>query len=234
MRSLVIAAALIAAGMGPAVAAGTWMTDSQSGCTVWDPQPVPDQTIRWTGDCKDGKASGAGTLTVFRAEKPVERNEGQFVEGKQTGHGVRHYLDGHYTGRFKDGLFDGDGVYIASNGMRYDGEWKAGNFDGHGTLSFVSGVRYEGQFRANTFNGYGSLALPNGARYDGEYRLNTPHGTGVYTDVSGATFAGQWSDGCFRDGNRTAHLGVFAEDCGLSADASVARAPGESLDSAQN
>ncbi|HYD06584.1 MAG TPA: hypothetical protein VEC60_12705 [Reyranella sp.] len=233
MRSVAAAAVVIAAGFGPVPAyAGTWMTDARSGCTVWDPLPVPEQTIQWTGRCRDGKASGAGVLTIFRAGKLVERDEGEFVDGKQTGHGSRHYRDGQYAGDFKDGLFDGNGVYVASNGMRYDGEWKAGNFDGHGTLSFASGVRYEGQFRANTFSGHGRLILPDGARYDGEYRLNTPHGMGVYRDANGAIFAGQWTNGCFRDGDRTAHLGVFAEDCGLSAEASVAQA--ESSDPRQS
>ena len=91
MRSLLVAAGLIAAGIGPAAAeAGKWMADAQSSCTVWDPQPVPDQIVRWSGECKDGKASGPGVLSIFRAGKLVERDEGQFVDGKQTGRGVRH------------------------------------------------------------------------------------------------------------------------------------------------
>ena len=169
MRSIVVAAILIAAGFGPAIAqVGARMTDERSACSVWDPLPVPDETVSWTGGCKDG-------------------------------------------------LFDGQGVYVGFDGMRYDGEWKNGNFDGHGKLSFLSGVRYEGQFRANSYSGFGSMILPNGARYDGEYLLNTPHGIGVYKNASGSIYAGRWDHGCFRDGSLTAHLGVFPEDCGLAA-----------------
>jgi hypothetical protein len=219
-----VAAALIAAGFGPvaAHAAGQWQTDPASACTAWDPLPVPDETIDWTGECKDGRASGPGILKIFRSGTLVERNDGEFVDGKQTGQGTRRNRSGRYEGAFKDGLFDGQGVYAAASGMRYDGEWKTGNFDGHGKMSFASGLKYEGHFRANTYSGFGSMIYPDGSRYDGEYRLSTPHGAGVYKKASGATYAGQWTHGCFRDGDRTAHLGVFAEDCGLSEDVSVA------------
>jgi hypothetical protein len=226
MRSLGVAAFLIAAGFGPTAAyAGEWLTDPKSACTVWDALPVPDETVGWTGECTNGKASGPGVLTIFKAGDLIERNEGEFVDGKQTGHGARRNPKGRYVGNFKDGLFDGQGVYVGSSGMRYDGEWKNGNLEGHGKLIFSSGLRYEGQFRANTYSGSGSMTFPDGARYDGEYLLSTPHGSGVYKNANGSIYAGQWSHGCFREGSRTMHLGVFAEDCGLSADAAVAHTP---------
>jgi hypothetical protein len=49
MRSLAVAAFFIAAGLAPGAYAGQWLTDSRSGCIVWDPLPVPDETISWTG-----------------------------------------------------------------------------------------------------------------------------------------------------------------------------------------
>jgi len=235
MRSIAIAAIVVAAGFGPTAAQAEWQTDPKTSCTAWDPLPIPDETIGWTGDCRDGKASGPGVLTIFKAGTLIERNEGVFVDGKQTGHGMRRNPQGRYTGNFKDGLFDGQGVYVGADGMRYDGEWKNGNLEGHGKLTFASGLRYEGQFRANTYNGSGSMTYPDGARYDGEYRLSTPHGTGVYKTAHGSIFAGHWSHGCFKDGSRTAHLGVFAEDCGLSEDGPVAHAtPAESRGSREN
>ena len=236
MRSLVVAASLIAAGFGPTAAhAGQWLTDPGSACTVWDPLPVPDETIGWTGGCREGKASGPGVLKIFRAGSLVERNDGKFVDGKQTGHGARHNKSGRYVGTFKDGLFDGKGVYVAPDGMHYDGEWKNGNLDGHGKLSFSSGLKYEGRFRANNYSGFGSMIFPDGSRYDGEYLLSTPHGTGIYRNAGGSIYAGRWNHGCFSDGNRTTHLGVFAEDCGLSEDPSVAQAESaEPRDSREN
>jgi hypothetical protein len=235
MRSLLVTAILIAAGFGPTPAHAEWQTDPKSGCTVWDPLPVPGETIAWTGGCRDGKASGSGVLEIFRTGALVERNEGAFVDGRQTGPGVRQNPSGRYAGTFRDGLFDGEGVFAAPDGMRYDGEWKNGNLEGHGKLSFSSGLRYDGQFRANTYSGFGSMILPDGARYDGEYLLGTPNGTGVYKTTDGAVYAGHWSHGCFSDGRHAAHLGVFAEDCGLSEDVSVAHAaPADPGDSREN
>src|SRR3954453_12142074 len=235
MRPIGIAAILIAAGFGATAAHAEGQTDPKSSCSAWDPLPVPDETIGWTGECRDGQASGPGVLTIFKAGIVVERNEGEFVDGKQTGHGMRRNPQGRYTGNFKDGLFDGQGVYVGADGMRYDGEWKSGNLEGHGKLIFASGLRYEGQFRANTYNGLGSMTYPDGARYDGEYRLSTPHGAGVYKTAHGSVFAGQWSHGCLKAGGRPAPLGVFAEDCGLSEDGPVAHAaPAEPRGSREN
>ena len=50
---------------------------------------------------------------------------------------------------------------------------------------------------------------------DGDYQFNAPHGLGVYTRADGTIYAGEWKQGCFTDGRRTANLGVPAEDCGL-------------------
>lgn len=216
MRSVAVAAILMAAGLGHANAeTGAWQTDPRSACAVWDPLPVPGQTIGWTGDCRAGKASGRGVLEIFRTGKLVERNEGAFVDGRQTGPGSRRNAVGRYTGAFKDGLFDGHGLFVSSDGMRYDGEWKNGNLHGQGTLILASGARYEGGFRVNSFSGYGSLTLLDGSRYDGDYRFNAPHGLGVYRQADGTVYAGEWKQGCFTDGHRTANLGVPAEDCGL-------------------
>lgn len=223
MRSLAVAASLIVAGVWPAYA-GQWLTEPASGCAVWDAQPVPDETIAWTGACTDGKASGRGVLTIFRAGRLVERNEGEFVDGKQSGRGTRDNPNGRYVGTFKDGLFDGKGVYASADGMRYEGEFKSGNLEGRGTLTFASGLRYEGQFRVNTYNGRGSLTLANGAQYDGEYLLNQPHGIGVYRAANGSIYAGQWVHGCFRHGKVATHFMVPAEDCGLSEDPNSAQA----------
>jgi hypothetical protein len=126
---------------------------------------------------------GSGILTIFKAGTLVERNEGEFVDGKQTGHGMRRNPKGRYTGNFKDGLFEGHGLYVASDGMRYDGEWKTGNLDGYGKLSFASGLKYEGHFRANTYNGFGRMTYPDGGQYEGEYicsaRRTAPASTGT-------------------------------------------------------
>ena len=154
MRRTHLVALSIAAGFGPlsAQAGGVWQTDPKSACSVWDAAPVPDETIGWAGSCRDGRASGPGVLTIFRAGKQVERSEGEFVDGKQSGHGSRDYPNGRYVGTFKDGLFEGEGSFVGSDGMDYTyrsadgtvytGHWNHGCFR-HGGLMKHLGVPAE-------------------------------------------------------------------------------------------
>jgi len=46
-------------------AEGDWIADAKSGCKVWRPFSVPNQSITWLGECKNGKANGKGTLTGY-------------------------------------------------------------------------------------------------------------------------------------------------------------------------
>jgi hypothetical protein len=48
-----------AAAIAPA-RAGDWSTDLGFGCRVWNPNPQPDETVRWAGTpTTDGTHSGA-------------------------------------------------------------------------------------------------------------------------------------------------------------------------------
>ena len=43
----------------------------------------------------------------------------------QHGHGTQHFIDkSQYVGEYKDGMFDGNGKYMYSNGNVYEGEFK--------------------------------------------------------------------------------------------------------------
>lgn len=39
---------------------------STQGCKLVNPNPVPNETVRWSGACKNGYAQGSGTLTWFK------------------------------------------------------------------------------------------------------------------------------------------------------------------------
>jgi hypothetical protein len=42
------------------------------------------------------------------------------------------------------------------------------------------------------------------------------HGQGTRTNArTGATYSGQWTNGCFRDGDRWATAGATREECGF-------------------
>lgn len=43
-----------------------------------------------------------------------------------------------YNGWFKQGKFDGLGVYVKANGMIYDGDWENGNRIRKGKLGWIT------------------------------------------------------------------------------------------------
>lgn len=103
----IIAACLIAAPLA-AQAAGhakpRWIADARTGCKVWDPAPEADESVRWSGACKDGFAQGQGTLLWFEKGEPGDR----------------------YTGLYRHGHRDGYGVLTLHNGQTIRGDWSNG------------------------------------------------------------------------------------------------------------
>lgn len=53
---------------GVANAEGNWITD-QNGCKHWNSNPQAGETITWSGECKDGYASGQGTMQWYTSGK---------------------------------------------------------------------------------------------------------------------------------------------------------------------
>lgn len=69
---------------------------------------LADISGTYSGDCVNGKANGKGES-----------------KGKDT-----------YIGEFKNGLPDGKGSYLYSNGDFYNGEWEKGKKEGAGSFSY--------------------------------------------------------------------------------------------------
>jgi hypothetical protein len=78
-----------------------WITVSNQPCKVWNPRPVPNESVTWSGECRDGYASGPGTLRWT-------------VDGQ---------LDAVYEGTYVNGKRQGHGVLTLANGRRIEGEW---------------------------------------------------------------------------------------------------------------
>jgi hypothetical protein len=59
MRAHVWAAAMAIAALTPAQAQQdrSWIAD-QNGCRVWNSNPGSEETVTWSGPCKDGYANG--------------------------------------------------------------------------------------------------------------------------------------------------------------------------------
>jgi hypothetical protein len=79
-----------------------WITTSNKPCKVWNPEPQADESVTWSGPCKDGFASGRGILKWTENGKPDVEFDGEYAEGKRNGHGV----------------------LITPDGMRVEGDWR--------------------------------------------------------------------------------------------------------------
>ena len=130
-----------------------------------------------SGDCKNGD----GTLEYYKGVKYT----GQFKDGKRHGKGTLIWSKGYrrdsmgitYTGEFKDDLPDGEGTYTWANGDKYEGQLKYDLRNGYGTYTWADGGKYEGQWKDDEMHGEGIVY-----DQDGEIYLQGKFEYGEYID----------------------------------------------------
>jgi hypothetical protein len=71
-----------------------WITATNQNCKIWNPEPQPNESVTWSGGCKDGLASGKGVLRWTEDGKPDAVFEGEYANGKRNGAGVLTLPDG--------------------------------------------------------------------------------------------------------------------------------------------
>lgn len=72
------------------------------------------------------------------------------------------YGGARYVGEFRNGDWNGLGVYSYPNGDRLIGEFRSGSFTGQGTYSWANGDRHVGEFRRGQRVGQGSFFSSDG------------------------------------------------------------------------
>ena len=126
-----------------------------------------------------------------------------------------------YEGELNNGLREGRGVCLYSNGLLYEGEWRRNKEHGKGIL--LTGDRkrvvYEGDWERGRMHGHGTYYYPTdspfvnivtgaptptdttddprdtrGGVYTGDFKENARHGVGTYTMPDGSTYEGDWRD----------------------------------------
>ena len=103
-----------------------WTSDPRSGCRVANPNPQPNESITWSGGCRNGFAQGRGVLQWFENGQPAEHYEGEMDGGRMNGNGVLNTSDGgRYDGEFRDGKANGSGTWTAPGGS-FSGIWTNG------------------------------------------------------------------------------------------------------------
>ena len=113
-----------------------WVVDRANGCWVWNENPERGETVRWSGPCPEGPATGEGSVTWRVTENRRVRNSS-------------------YVGSLSEGRPDGRGVFIGPYGSRSEGSWRAGRQHGLGSSTAPSGHWYVGLWRDGRPDGQG-------------------------------------------------------------------------------
>ena len=139
--SAVFAASILLSSIALAesIPSSRFVADKLSGCKVWNPHPQAGESASWVGDCVGGLAHGRGTLQWQLNDKPYEKDEGEWREGRQAGQGVQDWGSGRYEGEILNGEPHGRGI-LQLRTARYEGEFQNGKPNGSGIAVGMDGT----------------------------------------------------------------------------------------------
>lgn len=108
---------------------GSLIRDPESGCATSNPFPRPNESIRWTGRCRDGRLSGPGVLIWYADGREYERDEGTFKDGELHGEATITFANGNRIyGTYRDGVRDGEFVIESPDGRFVQAVYREGAF----------------------------------------------------------------------------------------------------------
>ena len=158
---------------GKPAGAACWMQVYQRpGCYVWNGGFALDATVTWTGECGDGVAQGAGTLTWARGGNQ-RTDTGRLVDGKKHGHWIRRYPNAEKAAGW-GGWDVSEGPFV--NGMMH----------GHWLLrATTSGTTSEGPFVDGQQTGHWVDRTANGNIQEGPRVNGVRHGRWIWRSADG-------------------------------------------------
>ena len=188
------------------------------GCYVWNPNPQPDETATWTGECSAGFAQGAGTLTWNHPGGSQEHeasrrfgqphgpsvvrdsegwaDEGPHRFGKRHGAWIERTADGAVLeGPYVDGKENGHWILRFASGSVHEGPFVDGERNGPWVLEFASGQVEEGSYVDGEKNGHWILRFPSGAVHEGPFVDGKRNGHWVNKDSDGDVGEGPYVAG---------------------------------------
>ena len=110
------------------------VADKAHGCKVVDEEAAPDRTMRWTGPCAGGTASGQGTAEFLQGDVVVRKVEGTFEQGVAVG--------AMKVSRFKNGTLSTVTEFSRGNGA--DESLQKVTFYRDGAVSSIESGKWSG------------------------------------------------------------------------------------------
>ncbi len=127
-----------------------WLIDKRTNCAVWDPLPVADETVTWSGDCDEGLATGSGTEQWYQEGRLKRQYEGEIRHGKHNGHGTLTIVSGEkYVGEFRDDNFVGQETTKPADNAGTEGKLRDGNSAGIDMSAAADGISSQSEYRSN-------------------------------------------------------------------------------------
>uniref|UniRef100_A0A6C0EBB4 MORN repeat-containing protein n=1 Tax=viral metagenome TaxID=1070528 RepID=A0A6C0EBB4_9ZZZZ len=94
-------------------------------------------------------------------------------------------IEGNYKGKLKNGIPDGQGIYMYENGDTYEGKFKNGKKHGYGKLYEYNGCKYFGNWENDIPNGKGEYYCHNGEMLKGKFVNGLLFGYGKHYAADG-------------------------------------------------
>lgn len=156
---------------------------------------------RYVGEYRNGKPHGRGIM-YYSTDDSYNRKyyDGDWVNGIREGNGTLVWTNGaKYVGAWKDDCCNGYGVNYYTNGEIYEGNWLNDKRHGKGKITFAKDNSYNrkyynGDWLEDILQGIGTMEWNSGAKYIGGWKNGEKYGEGVYYWAFGDRYNGNWDD----------------------------------------
>jgi hypothetical protein len=134
----------------------------------------------------------------------------EYQNGLKEGVGEEVWSDGTvFRGKYHNDLKEGPGEMIWADGNSFKGEFHKGFIEGKGKYVWSDGKSYEGEWKQDKMHGKGTFSWPDGRKYVGSYVEDQKDGFGIFYWSETKRYEGQWSKG------KQHGLGKFYDDSGV-------------------
>lgn len=155
-------------------------------CRVFNPRPVADESITWSGPCKNGFADGNGILLWYINGKEDSRYEGGMQRGRKHGPSAQQDANGTITwGNYVEGKRHGETRIERENAFTLDATFERGTITGPVTAKYVSGNKYVGGWGPHGPEGDGTMEYATGGSFTGFWKDGQWHSHGMLTYSNG-------------------------------------------------